>query len=148
MNSLLLATFIFLLAAIHRDPVPKGKILASQSCLLPISYNTFFDNPSDVWMLLAKYTWAGGYHILCTTSCTLMEASLGLMAVFYVFMFQYPPGLTNFLNPFTPKSAIWHSHVTCINSQECHMALFYHGYINQSEYKKNNLNQLALYFNQ
>ena len=35
-------------------------------------------------------------EVICSSSCSLVEASLGLMAIFYVFMFEYPPGLGHF----------------------------------------------------
>ena len=39
-----------------------------------------------------------GRIILCISETTLVEGTLALLAMFYVFMYEYPPGLVHFLH--------------------------------------------------
>ena len=39
---------------------------------------------------------------------TLVDLTLALLATFYVFMYNYPPGLTIFLIPFMTYSVLFH----------------------------------------
>lgn len=46
--------------------------------------------------LLGKIYIAADQQILCYFEASMVEAALALLATYYVFMFNYPPGLTNF----------------------------------------------------
>ena len=46
--------------------------------------------------LLGKIYIAADQQILCCFEASMVEAALALFATYYVFMFNYPPGLTNF----------------------------------------------------
>ena len=39
---------------------------------------------------------AADKHIICDFEASLVESALALLATYYVFMYSYPPGLTNF----------------------------------------------------
>ena len=39
---------------------------------------------------------AADKHIICDFEASLVESALALLATYYVFMYNYPPGLTNF----------------------------------------------------
>ena len=39
---------------------------------------------------------AADKHIICDFEASLVESALELLATYYVFMYNYPPGLTNF----------------------------------------------------
>jgi len=54
-----------------------------------IVFSGTLDSPGDVHIAAEK-------ELLCTFSNSLVNATLALLATYYVFMFSYPPGLNNF----------------------------------------------------
>lgn len=46
-------------------------------------------SPGNVYLCADK-------QVLCSANCTLLKATVGLMSVFYIFLYQYPPGLRKF----------------------------------------------------
>lgn len=43
-----------------------------------------------------KVSLAADKQIICSFEASLVESALALLATYYVFMFNYPPGLANF----------------------------------------------------
>ena len=56
-----------------------------------------------------------GRIILCISETTLVEGTLALLATFYVFMYEYPPGLVHFFC--TYKNAFYRYKM----AESCHL---------------------------
>ena len=66
----------------------------AESATLPYPFIIF---QGDLDSSVNKVHVAAEKTILCSSEKSLVEGTLALVAAFYVFMFEHPPGLVNFI---------------------------------------------------